>query len=201
MKGNLTIQRHEMVARGLYDIAKAAGFSPQLNAPVQCLGLNEHGDTTKFKPADVLMMGDEQPLACVDVTVVSPLSKAKSITAEGRQPGKLVANAATAKRKKHEPACTKDGKQFIPFACDVTGMIEPQANQLLERIATAYAERQGRPFAWGLAICQRRISFAIQHAISRQLISLLHLAEECWGDSTFVSRPTCFASLAKQSHR
>jgi hypothetical protein len=196
-KGNLMHQRHEIVARGLYDLARAAGFSPQLNAPVQCLGFNEYGDTTKYRPADVLIMGDEQPLACVDVTVVSPLTKAKSTTAEGRQPGKLVTNAAASKHKKYDELCTKHGKQFIPFACDVTGMIDSEACQLIKRIATKYADRQGKPYSWGLSICQGRISFAIQHAISRQLLSLLQLAEECWGDSKIIGRH-CFATQAKQ---
>ena len=177
-KGNLQIQRHDLVAKALHDLAKVAGFNPTLNAPVQCLGFNEHGDTTQLRPADVLMMGDTQPLACVDVTVVSPLTEAKSHTAEGRIPGKAASNAAKAKYGKHEIPCTKDGKEFIAFACDVTGMIDSEAFKLLERIATKYADRKGQSTAWGLTICKRRISFAIQHAISRQLISGLQQANE-----------------------
>ena len=123
-------------------------------------------------------MGDEKPLACVDVTVVSPLSKAKSETAEGRQPGKTAAIAANVKHEKYDDSCKDAGKQFIAFACDVTGMLDPEAFILLKRIAIKYADANRQTLAWALSICKRRISFAIQHAISRQLISALHLAKE-----------------------
>ena len=57
------------------------------------------------------------------------------------------------------------------FACDITGMLDPEAFTLLQRIATKYADANRQTLAWALLICKRRISFAIQHAISRQLIS------------------------------
>ena len=95
------------LVRGVYDLAKSAGFTPQLNAPVQCLSLNEYAGTTKYRPVDIIIMGD-QPLACVDVTVVSPLTKAKSKTAEGRH--LLVTNAASSKHRKYDKFCTNDRK-------------------------------------------------------------------------------------------
>ena len=135
-------------------------------------------------------MGDAQPLACVDVTVVSPLTEAKSLTAEGRIPGKAASNAARAKHIKHEIPCTNDGKEFIAFACDVTGMIDFEAFKLLDRIATKYADRKGQSKAWGLSICKRRISFAVQHAISRQLISGLQQVIEKAEESDD-EKPSC----------
>jgi hypothetical protein len=55
------------------------------------------------------------------------------------------------------------------FATDICGIMSPSSHLLLCRIASSYASISNRTYPYALNICKRRISFAIQKGLARQL--------------------------------
>ena len=113
-KGHL-LSRHNTVRDALYDLMVKARFNPMKDAPVTCLGM-QSGRPTAFRPADILMAGDDFDRDCVDVTVVSPL-----VTNHQRvvEVGKAAQAAEDRKFAKHRAACEMAGLGFKAFALDV----------------------------------------------------------------------------------
>jgi hypothetical protein len=135
------------------------------NAKVCCLGSNNEA----LRPADILSDGDRiGSQVCIDVTVVSNMcaSLPKPYTV-----GKAALEADKKKYIKHKEACEKAGFEFQAFASDTSGVLSPSSYSYLCRIATSYAAIANRPYAYALAICLRRVSFAIQKGLAYQLTS------------------------------
>ena len=65
-----------------------------MDAPVQCLGLNNG----VVRPADLMIDGDSYPRKCLDMTVVSPFLAS---AARPFQVGKAANDAETRKYKKN----------------------------------------------------------------------------------------------------
>jgi hypothetical protein len=170
--GSRRTRRHNTVVDALYDISQGSGFHPTANAPVQCLETTVN-NVTMLRPADLLIDGDARKQVCVDVTIVSPLSMAKSVLPEGRVPGFLAKDAAKRKIEKHALACTRAEFEFIPFALDVCGAADKDGWDLLQRLSHKWSEHMGKPYAYALSLARRRISFAVQLGVSRQLSPLL----------------------------
>ncbi len=179
--------RHELVADAINDLAASARFRPLRNAPVTCLGVSLSGDTYYFRPADVLLQGDEEGPHCVDCTVVSPLTPSKLDKRQGKDLGRAAADAAEEKIKKHKEACTDASRMFTPFAVDVCGIMDQDASDLLQRFAGRIGQQTGRGFNDALNLCKRRLSFAIQLSVARQLVSLFRLMREDGDESPFLS--------------
>jgi hypothetical protein len=172
-EGNLVIPRHEGVVLAVGELAREAGLVPVVNAPVTCLGVSSSG-THLYRPADVLLNGPNGLRRdCVDVTVTSSLTRARSATRAGQVPGALVATAAVAKIDKHRRSCLLAGKGFTPFAVDVCGMIDAAGAELLQRIASRQAKHSDRPYWDAISFCRRRVSFAIQHGVAKQLVAAM----------------------------
>lgn len=163
--------RHEFVLQALGDLAQAAGFNPKINEDVICLGYSKK-NIHKKKPADLLIDGDKSQSLCVDMTVVSPLSQAKADGNAYKLLGQLVRHSANKKNEEYLATCQAHGMEFLPFAVDVCGMIDKTAAELLQRFASGMAQRQGKTYSYTIALCRRKISFAIQHSVARQLVSL-----------------------------
>ena len=68
--------------------------------------------------------------------------------------------------------CTSADLGFILFALDVCGVIDLTAVYLLSSFASAYSKNLSKSYVYALHICRRRISFALQTGISRQLSSV-----------------------------
>jgi len=109
------VKRHERVADAVSHIARDAGYSPRRNAPVECLGEAHDGSLHYYKPADILMSGDNHQAVCVDVTIVSPLNESSVGKPEGKVPGKAAALAARGKLTKHAAGCSEAGRISSPF--------------------------------------------------------------------------------------
>jgi hypothetical protein len=171
---NLRIDRHETVLKALHSLALAAGFNPKMNASVRCLGEVVRNGVQLLKPADLLIEGDEFPKTCVDVTIVSPLSSAKINTSDGIKIGSLVLRAAKEKQAKYLNRCEESQMGFLPFALDVCGISDPTVPYLLHRFASKIAIRQGWKFGHALCNCLRKISFALQAGIVKQLASAIY---------------------------
>jgi hypothetical protein len=166
---------------GLFQLLSLTGFHPERNAPVHCLGQNG----TSYRPADILMYDHTGMQTCIDGTCCSPLSEAKAASKSSSVIGLLCQNAHKDKVAKHEECCSGAGYSFLPFACDVTGVISHTASGLLDRIASSYASRNDVLFGYALNIVRRKISFAIQLGVARQIVHLFHPRVESWGDSNF----------------
>jgi hypothetical protein len=164
-----TFDRHQIVRNALFDLATMARFSPVKDAPVQCLGRSRHSvQTHMFRPADILLEGDDYPRDCVDVTVVSPLPS--HITAD-IVIGKKVNSSEEDKYRKHQEACENVNFGFKAFAIDVFGVVATRSLQLLHRIRNAMARTAGYPLRKATAICHRRISLAVQMGVARQAVT------------------------------
>jgi len=167
---NLTFARHELVASALSDLAARHGHYAQRNANVICLGHSVRNHVKQLRPADLLVHGPVSS-QCVDVTVVSPLSDAKSSTSQGNAPGRQVLDAAAAKIRKHQEAVDNaGGLTFLPFAADVCGLITADAYGLLQSFAVRGEAICRRPYSELISVCRRRISLAIQMGVSNQFL-------------------------------
>ncbi len=167
--------RHERLADAVAMLARDAGYAPRRNAPVQCLGEGRDGNMHLYRPADILMAGDNHQSVCVDVTVVSPLNLCHVYKPSGTSPGRAATEAAREKIEKHEGNCTAAAKDFVAFAADVCGYLDQDAVELLHRFAHRIGASSGRGFKDALRVCRRKISIAIQAGVALQLVPLFCL--------------------------
>jgi hypothetical protein len=142
------------------------------------LGLNG----TVHRPADILINDHTGKQTCIDGTCSSPLSEAKANSALSSVLSLLRQMVDQQKITKHEDDCSRAGYSFLPFACDVTGIITHTTSALLDRIASANVTRKDTLFGFALDILRRRMSYSIQLGVARQLIHLFHPRTEAWGD-------------------
>ena len=158
--------RHQLVQKALAHCMSKAGFFPETDAHVTCLG-HRNGQLTAFRPADILMAGDDFERDCVDVTVVSPIKK--------RNPydlvvGKTAEDAELVKYNKHAIPCENAGFGFKAFAIDVFGVMAKKSYKLLQRIISKLIRDKGYPAYRATAIVLRRVSIAVQIGVARNLI-------------------------------
>ena len=165
-KGHFT-SRHNIVRDALFDLMLPCRFDPVKEAPVACLGFRSDRPTA-LRPADILMAGDDFDRDCVDVTVVSPL-------VTNNQPAIKVGDAAQraelGKIEKHGLACEAAGYGFRAFAMDVFGVLGKESKLLLNRVIEKMSRETCCARYKAQAICQRRISLALQLGVSRQLLA------------------------------
>jgi len=179
--------RHQAVVHALADLAQAAGFGPPsrtTRSHVQCPAWSSSNrDPQLLQPADLFLIDDQ--FLCLDVTIVSPLSFAKSRTTDGRVLGQALLSAVRGKINKHKRACEASGKEFIPFALDTCGITDLNAWKLMSRFATRIADRQGRSYSYVANIVRRRVSFALQMGMARQRICLGVSTSDDWNSSNY----------------
>ena len=165
--------RHNTVRDALFDLMVYGRFDPVKDAPVSCLGYR-HDKPTMLRPADILMAGEDFDRDCVDVTVVSPL-------VTNNQPEIVVGDAAqkaeARKLEKHLLACETANFGFQPFAIDVFGVLAKQSQHLLYRIVEKMIRETCCSPHKAKAICQRRISMAVQLGVARQLLASRKVAD------------------------
>jgi hypothetical protein len=165
-RGHL-LPRHNLVRDALFDLMVKARFNPIKDAAVSCLG-HRSGQLAALRPADILMAGDDFDQDCVDVTIVSPLTtnnQAEVVV------GKAAADAEVRKYDKHMVPCEQAGFGFKAFAADVFGVLTPKSYSLLRRIWTRLIREAGYPKYRAVAMCLRRVSFAIQLGVARQFVA------------------------------
>ena len=126
-RGNLHKNRHDLVRDAIFDISLVAGFSPAKDGPVQCLGVSNTG-IHQYRPADLLIKGDDFTHTCVDVTVVNPLSQPFP---RGYAFGKAVNDAEISKINEHRQPCQLASYGFHPFAIDVFGSMGKESSILI----------------------------------------------------------------------
>jgi hypothetical protein len=159
--------RHNLVRDALYDLMVKARFHPIKDAQVTCLG-NRHEQLSNFRPADLLVAGDDFEKDCIDITVVSPI-------VSNNQPAIVVGvKAETAERlkyQKHQVACEQAGLGFQAFAIDVFGVPAKESLKILHRICSRLMREGGYPLHMATSICFRRVSFAVQLGVARLFVA------------------------------
>jgi hypothetical protein len=161
------IDRHQTVRDALYELAVMAGFNPEKDAKVYCLG---YQSASQLRPADLKISGDGDPFVfdCVDVTVVSPFSSTEPRTGDLVM-GKKANDAEEQKYLKYEEACRNASLGFKAFSIEVFGALGKRSMELLNRIRKAIV-RSGHAEKKATAICYRKISIALQRGIVRQVL-------------------------------
>jgi hypothetical protein len=161
------LSRHNTVRDALFDLMLKARFDPVKDAAVTCLGM-QSGRPTAFRPADILMAGDDFDRDCVDVTVVSPLVTNNQRAVEV---GKAAQSAEDRKIAKHMAACEAAGYGFKAFALDVFGVMGKESGRLLRRVCNKMVRETCCAEYKATAICLRRISMAVQLGVARQMVA------------------------------
>ena len=145
--------RHKLLVEAFDSVARVGSFNPVMNAKVTCLGTSGSGGVHHFRPADILIAGDNSSQVAVDVTVTDSDAN----------------EAARNKVLKHEESCVAAGYEFAPFAMDTRGLLDQAGVYLLQRIASAYGQNQGKSYSESISIIRKRISCALFKGIAQQL--------------------------------
>jgi hypothetical protein len=159
--GNLRKRRHDIVRDALFDIALAADFRPRKDADIQVPDDRGH----MLRPGDLVVEGDDYLQTCVDVTVVAPIKKKIPHSAVGVD----VQLAEDYKIAKNFLACERSHFGFLPFAVDVFGGVGSKSEAFLRRLSFAWAAVSAFPISYISSLSKRKVSFAIQLGIARQL--------------------------------
>ena len=167
------LTRHNLVRDALVDLMVYGRFNPLKDAAVTCLGYRSDRPTA-LKPADILMAGDDFDRDCVDVTVVSPI-------VTNHQPeikvGESAQRAELMKNDKHRLACEAAGYGFHAFAMDVFEVLGKESSVLLNRVIEKMSRETCCARYKAQAICQRRISLALQLGVARQFLASRSVAD------------------------
>jgi hypothetical protein len=173
--GRLMINRHNLLRDALYDLSSMARFHPVKDADVHCLGTRNNGTSATFRPADLLIAGDDFHQDCVDVTVISPITR--NMPAHGSVTA-AVEEAEKKKYDKHQEACEVASYGFKAFAASVFGVLAERSKHLLNRICKALIRNASLSEYLAKAVTQRRVSFAIQLGVARQVVARREVLEE-----------------------
>jgi len=173
-KGNGTYQRHNAFAQELCVLAESVGIMARYNSKEgHTAGFSGagHRHYADFRPGDFVLMDPRLPVMCVDLTIGSPLSEARSNKPEGNYPGLLMARASINKHRQYDAAVALHGKSFKVFAVDVAGFTNEEAIHLLKHFAGAYCRSQHIAYSHAYAIITRRVSFILMKHLAHQLLS------------------------------
>ena len=117
---------------------------------------------------------------CV-VTIVTKSKVVVSPLVTNNQPDIKVGDAAQraelGKIEKHGLACEAAGYGFRAFAMDVFGVLGKESKLLLNRVIEKMSRETCCARYKAQAICQRRISLALQLGVSRQLLASREVAD------------------------
>ena len=161
------LPRHNIVRDAIYDsMVKGRSWAPEKDAQVTCLGHNR-GQAVAFRPADILANGDDFDKDCIDCTVVSPIKATNPVAIQVRQAAEV---AEAKKYTKHLAACESAGYGFKAFAIDVFGVMAKESSKLLQRIISKLVREMSYPVYRATALVLRRVSFAVQLGVARNVI-------------------------------
>ena len=166
--------RHNAFALELCALAESVGITARYNAKEGHTAGFRGADAQQyvdFRPGDCVFMLPQQPIMCIDLTIGSPLSVAKSSKPEGQHPGLLMAQASIKKHRQYDKAIALHGKDFRVFAVDVAGFTNHEAILVLKQLAGAYGRTQHIAYSHAYAIITRRVSFILMKQLALQLIN------------------------------
>ena len=116
---------------------------------------------------------DEGRPACVDVTVVSPLTRLPMrVAGVDRFAGtRALPDALSRKTAKHADACTNHGHSFIAAGATTFGALADSTVQLLRRVQTCLKDRTMDKTIVSQLYVFRRVGFAIQSGLADQFLA------------------------------
>ena len=129
-------------------------------------------DGARHVVPDVVFRGANKQLA-IDVSFV--YSEAESRLPEERKVGKdlyrvvhsAMGTRATAKSRKYDVACARDGLEFKPFVLDSHGALDASARAVIGQLVEYGANVLGIDENAMRGYCQRRLAIAIQRGNAR----------------------------------
>ena len=101
----------------------------------------------------------------IDVSIVSLDSKSY----RDKKPLSALQGREKAKLRKYQAACESRRETFHPFIASADGMLAPEANAIIDRLATHMHERTQRPLSQTTNFVRIRIAFALVKATHRCL--------------------------------
>ena len=148
-------KRHNAVRDLLYDMASSVGLEVKKEAP------HLLGDDNGERPAD-LLLGNHGPYlrnVCVDVTVVSPLTKQDQCSKEA---GYMLRITENLKRQRYATQCAERDLEFSPFAIETLGGLGEATKTLIKTLAAKFAEKDSIPLSMATNRLRQRIVFTVQ---------------------------------------
>ena len=84
-----------------------------------------------------------------------------------RDLGKVLESQAKEERNKHLEACKRQRKDFSSFVVSTDGMLEDEANEVVNKLSKFLASKWDSPFSIVIGFVRARISIAIARATNR----------------------------------
>ena len=81
-----------------------------------------------------------------------------------QDPEKVLLRQEQEKKRKYLDPCRQQRRSFIPFVASTDGMLGPEAQQVLRRIALKLARKWHRPYSVVCSLVRTRMSIAIARA-------------------------------------
>ena len=81
-----------------------------------------------------------------------------------KDPEKVLVNQEREKKRKYLEPCLQQRRSFVPFVVSTDGMLGPEAQQVLRKIAQRLARKWRRPYSVVCSLVRTRVSIAIARA-------------------------------------
>ncbi|ORY40817.1 hypothetical protein BCR33DRAFT_787453 [Rhizoclosmatium globosum] len=156
--------RHNFLRDTLAALVRQVGILCRENGEVRLP--SSSGD---LWPADLLVYDFyDGKTVCVDISVVHPLTSRGLV---GFKVGNAVRGRESTKNEKYLSGCQSIGLEFVPFVLDTTGGLGKSSIQFLEKLRGLMMQREVIRESVSVAVVYRRILFALQHALARNIVS------------------------------
>ena len=131
---------------------------------------------SKARPADIFIKDWNGGLGlALDVTVTSPLQAAFSSSYTS---GLAAITAADKKVNKYKSVAESNGFQFLPFAVESFGILEPRATKFLSTLISRLATRREQPISVTTADVCRKLSVALHRSLARSILKRSKVVED-----------------------
>ena len=131
---------------------------------------------SKARPADIFIKDWNGGLGlALDVTVTSPLQAAFSSSYTS---GLAAITAADKKVNKYKSVAESNGFQFLPFAVESFGILEPRATKFLSTLISRLATRRQQPISVTTADVCRKLSVALHRSLARSILKRSKVVED-----------------------
>ena len=155
------VRRHDKVCETLKDICA--------QAHIVCTREDSDllADGSRARPGDLVLYNWEYGQdACVDVSIVSPLTDPHATIVD---PLSAVNKMANVKIQKYHNRCAAANKRFIPFIMDTFGGFHPTALDLINRIALPLAVSLRCTASYARYLIRSRLQLAAQKMLAEGL--------------------------------
>jgi hypothetical protein len=163
-KKNLVYGRHNAVVDALVDLCKEAGVRFKKEVRVS--------EESARRPADIEIDDLEDTTRWIDVGVINPTNNSNVNLAvkDGKQ---ALLGYADKKKALYRDLIEGQKAKFTPFICDIYGAISEEGLQLLKRLSSIAAARNGGNWKTYLRQARQRICIALLKTAGIQITNTL----------------------------